>query len=138
MGAPTCGGQRRHAIDRAAVAVDVILTSNMFGDILSDEASQLSGSIGLLASARWRRARGMYEPITVPRGTSRGRGWQTHRHLPVLGDDAAHVLQPREEAAAVEAAVERALSGGHRTRDIAAGGAFVTCRQMTDFILAEL
>jgi 3-isopropylmalate dehydrogenase len=43
-----------------------------------------------------------------------------------------------EEANAVEAAVEKALQAGHRTRDIAAGGAFVTCRQMTEQILSAL
>jgi 3-isopropylmalate dehydrogenase len=47
-------------------------------------------------------------------------------------------FQLGQEACAVEAAVEKALSAGHRTRDIASGGAFVTSRQMTDAILGAL
>ncbi len=119
---------------------DVIVTSNMFGDILSDEASQLTGSIGLLASASLGDGtRGMYEPIHGSAPDIAGQG---------LANPIATILSCAmmlrmsfnlpDEADAVEAAVERALSAGHRTRDIASGGAFVTCRQMTDFILAEL
>ena len=119
---------------------DVIVTSNMFGDILSDEASQLTGSIGLLASASLGDGtRGMYEPIHGSAPDIAGQG---------LANPIATILSSAmmlrmsfnlsEEADAVEAAVERALMKGHRTRDIAVGGAFVTCRQMTDSILTEL
>ena len=119
---------------------DVILTSNMFGDILSDEASQLTGSIGLLASASLGDGtRGMYEPIHGSAPDIAGQG---------IANPIATILSCAmmlrmsfnlpEEADRVEAAVEKALEAGFRTRDIAAGGAFVTCRQMTDAILAEL
>ena len=119
---------------------DVILTSNMFGDILSDEASQLTGSIGLLASASLGDGtRGMYEPIHGSAPDIAGQG---------IANPIATILSCAmmlrmsfnlpEEADRVEAAVEKALEAGCRTRDIAAGGAFVTCRQMTDAILQSL
>ena len=118
----------------------MIVTSNMFGDILSDEASQLTGSIGLLASASLGDGtRGMYEPIHGSAPDIAGQG---------LANPIATILSSAmmlrmsfnlpDEADAVEAAVERALSAGYRTRDIASGGAIVTCRQMTDQILAAL
>lgn len=119
---------------------DVMLTSNMFGDILSDEASQLTGSIGLLASASLGDGtRGLYEPIHGSAPDIAGQG---------LANPIATILSCAmmlrmsfhlpSEADAVEAAVEAALAAGYRTRDIAAGGAFVTCREMTDRILAAL
>ena len=119
---------------------DVVLTSNMFGDILSDEASQLTGSIGLLASASLGDGtRGMYEPIHGSAPDIAGQG---------IANPIATILSfammlrmsfnlPKE-AAAVEAAVEAALGAGHRTRDIAAGGPYVTCGQMTEHILAAI
>ena len=119
---------------------DVVLTSNMFGDILSDEASQLTGSIGLLASASLGDGtRGLYEPIHGSAPDIAGQG---------LANPIATILASAmmlrmsfglpNEADAVEAAVEKALHLGNRTRDIASGGPFVTCRQMTDAILAAL
>jgi len=119
---------------------DVILTSNMFGDILSDEASQLTGSIGLLASASLGDGtRGLYEPIHGSAPDIAGQG---------IANPIATILSCAmmlrlsfglpQEADRVEAAVEQALLSGNRTRDIAAGGPFVTCRQMTDAILAAL
>ena len=119
---------------------DVIVTSNMFGDILSDEASQLTGSIGMLPSASLGEgARGMYEPI--------------HGSAPDLaGQDVANPIATilsvamllrmslglGQEADAVEAAVDAALCAGHRTRDIAAGGPWITCTQMARHIVAAL
>ncbi len=119
---------------------DVILTGNMFGDILSDEASQLTGSIGLLASASLGDGtRGMYEPIHGSAPDIAGQG---------LANPIATILSAAmmlrmsfdlaAEADAVEAAVERALEAGCRTRDIAAGGAYIGCREMTKRILAAL
>ncbi len=119
---------------------DVVLTSNMFGDILSDEASQLTGSIGLLASASLGDGtRGMYEPIHGSAPDIAGQGVAnpiaTILSCAMMLRMSFHLSK---EANAVEAAVESALEAGFRTRDIAAGGAFVTCRQMTDRILAGL
>ncbi len=119
---------------------DVVVTSNIFGDILSDEASQLTGSIGLLASASLGDGtRGLYEPIHGSAPDIAGQG---------LANPIATILSAAmmlrmsfglaAEADAVEGAVEKALAAGHRTRDIAAGGAYVTCRQMTDAVLSGL
>lgn len=120
---------------------DVILTSNMFGDILSDEASMISGSIGMLASASLGGSGfGLYEPI--------------HGSAPdIAGQDAAnplatilsiamllrYSLDEPEAAGAIESAVAKALTRA-RTRDIyteGCGARLVGCRAMGD-IVAEL
>ncbi|MBE0476970.1 MAG: 3-isopropylmalate dehydrogenase [Coriobacteriia bacterium] len=98
---------------------DVVVTSNMFGDILSDEASMLSGSLGMLASASLGDGPGLYEPShgSAPKYTG----------MDVVNPTAtilSAVLMLRysfgleREAAAVEEAVERVLADGFRTKDI--------------------
>lgn len=119
---------------------DVIVTSNLFGDILSDEASKLTGSIGLLPSASLGEdKRGMYEPIHGSAPDIAGKG---------LANPIATILSVAmmlrlsfgltQEADAVEGAVQRVLESGARTADIVHGGASVNCAQMTDLVLAEL
>ena len=119
---------------------DVIVTSNLFGDILSDEASQLTGSIGLLASASLGDGtRGMYEPIHGSAPDIAGLG---------IANPIATILSAammlslsfglESEAKAVENAVETVLAGGARTKDIAAGGAYITGAEMTGRIIAAL
>lgn len=119
---------------------DVIVTSNLFGDILSDEASKLTGSIGLLPSASLGEdKRGMYEPIHGSAPDIAGKG---------LANPIATILSVAmmlrlsfgltQEADAVEGAVQRVLESGARTADIALGGPSVSCAQMTDLVLAEL
>ncbi len=99
---------------------DVVVTSNMFGDILSDEASQLTGSIGLLPSASLGDTRvGMYEPIHGSAPDIAGRGIAN----PIATILSAamllrYSLELAEEAAAVESAVERVLDAGLRTADL--------------------
>ena len=99
---------------------DVIVTSNMFGDILSDEASQLTGSIGILASASLGdTTRGLYEPIHGSAPDIAGKD---------LANPSAAILSAAmmlryafglsEEAGAIEHAVDTALSNGCRTADI--------------------
>ncbi|HEY1879086.1 MAG TPA: isocitrate/isopropylmalate family dehydrogenase, partial [Caulobacteraceae bacterium] len=117
---------------------DVILTDNLFGDLLSDEAAQLTGSLGMLPSAALGAAGtpGLYEPI--------------HGSAPdIAGQDLANPLAAilslamalrwslghGELADAIEAAVEKALTSGARTRDL--GGALTTA-QMADAVLAAL
>jgi 3-isopropylmalate dehydrogenase len=120
---------------------DVVVTSNMFGDILSDEASQITGSIGLLPSASLGETkRGLYEPI--------------HGSAPdIAGQDKANPIatvlscammlrlsldQP-EAAQDIDDAVSRVLAKGLRTADIAAAGEkALTCTEMTRAILSEL
>ena len=118
---------------------DVILTENMFGDILSDEASMVTGSIGMLASASLNDSRfGLYEP--------------SHGSAPdIAGMDIANPIATilsasmmlrysfdlDREADAIEAAVKQVLQDGYRTGDIMSEGCTkVGCTQMGD-LLAE-
>ena len=102
---------------------DVLLTENMFGDILSDEASMITGSIGMLASASLREdSFGMYEPIHGSAPDIAGKN---------LANPIATILSVammlrysfslEKEAAAIENAVKEALADGVRTKDIANG-----------------
>jgi 3-isopropylmalate dehydrogenase len=106
---------------------DVIVTENMFGDILTDEASMLAGSLGMLPSAsigRRRRdgsGRGLYEPIHGSAPDIAGRGIANPLGLILSSAMLLRIsLRLEREAAAVESAVEGALSTGARTADIAA------------------
>jgi 3-isopropylmalate dehydrogenase len=111
---------------------DVIVMENMFGDILTDEASVLGGSIGLLPSAslgttrgeRDARRRGLYEPIhgSAPRMAGQGRANPTGTILSFAMLLRAS-LGLNEEATAVETAVAQAIERGARTPDIASPGA---------------
>ena len=121
---------------------DVIVTSNMFGDILSDEASQITGSIGMLASASLGASkRGLYEPI--------------HGSAPdIAGTNAANPIATilsgammlrysfglAKEADTIEAAVDKALNDGHRTADLMGTdkGKPLTCTEMTEVILKNI
>ena len=118
---------------------DVILTENMFGDILSDEASMVTGSIGMLASASLNDTKfGLYEP--------------SHGSAPdIAGKDIANPIATvlsaammlrysfdlDEEADAIESAVKKVLQDGFRTGDIMSEGCTrVGCTEMGD-LLAE-
>jgi len=120
---------------------DVMLTNNMFGDILSDEASVLAGSLGMLGSASLNAGGfGMYEPIHGSAPDIAGQG-KANPIAMVLS--AAMMLrlsfQLEDEAAAVETAVRAALARGLRTADIAgAGGTLVTTQAMGEAIEAAL
>ena len=100
---------------------DVILTGNLFGDILSDEASMITGSIGMLASASLgETGRGMYEPIhgSAPdiAGTGKANPIATILSCAMMLRSS---LGLTAEADAIENAVETALNNGARTQDIA-------------------
>jgi len=101
---------------------DVMLTSNMFGDILSDEAAMLTGSIGMLASASLGGGRfGLYEPVHGSAPDIAGKGMANP--LAAILSAALllrHSLGLTGEADAVEEAVESALARGLRTPDISA------------------
>jgi len=120
---------------------DVLVTENMFGDILTDEASMLAGSLGLLPSASLGDGkRGLYEPIHGSAPDIAGRGIAnpvgTILSVAML---LRHSLELTKEANALEGAVSRALEGGARTPDIAtAGQRTLTTRQMGDAIIGEL
>jgi 3-isopropylmalate dehydrogenase len=113
---------------------DVVLTENLFGDILSDEAAVLSGSIGMLASASIGERRpsgvrpGLYEPVHGSAPDIAGRG--VANPLGAIGSVAAmlaYTFGLHEEAAVVEAAIDRVVALGPRTADLGpAGGAAST------------
>ena len=121
---------------------DVIVTSNMFGDILSDEASQITGSIGMLASASLGSGtRGLYEPI---HGSAPDIAGQDKANPIATILSAAMMLRYsfglQEEADAIEAAVDRVLDAGYRTADITgdSSAAPLTCSEMTEKIIEAL
>jgi len=120
---------------------DVLVTENMFGDILTDEASMLAGSLGLLPSASLGDGRrGLYEPIHGSAPDIAGRGIAnpvgTIMSVALL---LRHSLELTKEADALERAVSRALEGGARTPDIATKGERVlSTREMGDAVLAAL
>lgn len=120
---------------------DVVLTENMFGDILSDEASMITGSIGMLSSASLNESRfGMYEP--------------SHGSAPdIAGKDLANPIATvlsaammlrysfdlDKEAEAIEAAVQQVLTDGYRTIDIMSEGCTqVGTAQMGDLIAERI
>ena len=100
---------------------DVILTENMFGDILSDEASVITGSLGLLPSASLGESGGpgLFEPVHGSAPDIAGQG-VAHPRAQFLSVALLlrHGLALENEAAAVESAVDRALEQGLRTRDL--------------------
>jgi len=111
---------------------DVVVTTNMFGDILSDEAAMLTGSIGMLPSASLGGKVGMYEPVhgTAPDIT----GQDKANPLATILSVAMMLRHSFEQGAAaerIERAVEDVLNEGYRTADIQEPGCkLVGCRQM--------
>lgn len=100
--------------------VDVILTENMFGDILSDQAGGVVGALGLLASASIGGKVGLYEPVHGSAPDIAGKG--IANPLGAILSVALllrHSFKLEAEAAAIELAVQRVLAAGHRTRDLA-------------------
>jgi len=120
---------------------DVLFTENMFGDILTDEASMLAGSLGLLPSASFGAGRmGLYEPIHGSAPDIAGRGianpYGTIRSAALL---LRHSLGLHEEARAIEDAVTAAISEGAHTADIAASpDRAVRTQQAGDAVVARL
>ncbi|WP_291245454.1 3-isopropylmalate dehydrogenase [Fournierella sp.] len=120
---------------------DVVVTENMFGDILSDEASMITGSIGMIpSSSLGEGSRGLYEPI---HGSAPDIAGQNKANPIGTILSAAMMLKYSfdldEEAAAIEAAVNKALDAGLRTGDMMAEGCTpVSCSEMGDAILKNL
>ncbi len=120
---------------------DVILTENMFGDILSDEASMVTGSIGMLASASLNETKfGLYEPSG---GSAPDIAGQNKANPIATILSAAMMLRFSfdldKEADEIEAAVKKVLQAGYRTGDIMSSGCkLVSCTEMGDLITAAL
>jgi 3-isopropylmalate dehydrogenase len=120
---------------------DVIVTENMFGDILTDEASMLAGSMGLLPSASLSAASrgGVFEPIHGSAPDIAGRGI-ANPYAAILSAAMLlrHSLALQDEALALERAVDRAIRAGALTADLAPPGKAITTRAAADAVLAEL
>jgi 3-isopropylmalate dehydrogenase len=120
---------------------DVIVTGNLFGDILSDEAAVITGSIGMLPSASLGETNpGLFEPIhgSAPdiAGQDKANPLATILSVAML---LRYSLDLEEEAASIERSVERTLSQGYRTGDIMEDGAtLVGCQEMGERVLANL
>lgn len=120
---------------------DVIVTNNIFGDILSDEASMITGSIGMLPSASLATAAfGMYEPVhgSAPdiAGTGKANPIATILSAAMM---LKYTLGLSEESEAIENAVKAVLKDGFRTADIAAKGeAYVSTEEMGKLIAEKL
>jgi 3-isopropylmalate dehydrogenase len=116
---------------------DAILTENMFGDILSDEAAMITGSIGLLPSASLGGdGPGLFEPVHGSAPDIAGQG--IANPLAMFLSAALmlrHGLGRQAEASAVESAVDRALDEGLRTRDL---GGTASTAEATQAVLAHL
>jgi 3-isopropylmalate dehydrogenase len=118
-------------------AFDVVVTENMFGDILTDEAAVISGSLGLLPSASLGQGRlGLYEPIHGSAPDIAGKG--IANPLGTVLSAAMllrHSLGLQQEARTIEQAVEAAIRGGARTIDL---GGSLTTAQMTGAVLQRI
>jgi 3-isopropylmalate dehydrogenase len=124
---------------------DVILTENMFGDILSDEGAVLAGSIGMLPSASIGDRRpsgawvGLYEPV---HGSAPDIAGQNKANpLGAIGSVAAMLAYSfglKEESAAVESAIEAVLESGHLTADLRPSGAPATTEQVGNAVCAAI
>lgn len=128
---------------RAPKQFDVMVTSNIFGDILSDAAAMLTGSIGMLPSASLDEAgKGMYEPIhgSAPdiAGTGSANPLATILSVAMM---LRYTLKEAEAADAIESAVQSVISEGYRCKDIATGNASeitVGTIEMGEAVLAAL
>jgi len=122
----------------APTRFDVILTDNMFGDILSDEAAMLTGSIGMLPSASLGApgAPGMFEPVHGSAPDIAGKGVANPLAMFLSGAMLLrHGIGFENEAAALESAVDRALDDGLRTHDL---GGTATTVEATRAVLGNL
>ena len=116
---------------------DVIVTTNMFGDILSDEASQITGSIGMLPSASLNSGtRGLYEPI---HGSAPDIAGQNKANpIATILSGAMMLLYSfglSKESDAIVSAVDKVLEAGYRTADLAHGGEYLTTDKITEKII---
>ena len=129
---------------RHPASFDVIVTENMFGDILSDEASMLAGSLGMLPSASFGTRRtayglfGLYEPI---HGSAPDIAGQRKANPIAAILSAAMLLRYslglKEEASVIEAAVERIIDAGYRTEDLRDAGKEIVSTQEMGRLIAE-
>jgi 3-isopropylmalate dehydrogenase len=129
-----------HLINRPA-DFDVIVTENMFGDILTDEVSMLAGSLGMLPSASLgESSRGLYEPIHGSAPDIAGKGIANPcGMIASIAMLLRHSLALEEEADLIEKAIRQVIADGARTADIATtDDTILSTAEMTDAIIAQL
>ena len=119
---------------------DVIVTTNMFGDILSDEASQITGSIGMLPSASLGyTSRGLYEPIHGSAPDIAGKN--IANPIATILSAAMMLLYSfnlKAESDAIVNAVDKVLEAGYRTADLAHGAPSLSTTEITEKIIENL
>ncbi len=119
---------------------DVIVTTNMFGDILSDEASQITGSIGMLPSASLGyTSRGLYEPIHGSAPDIAGKN--IANPIATILSAAMMLLYSfnlKDESEVIVNAVDKVLEAGYRTADLAHGAPSLSTTEITDKIIENL
>ncbi len=123
----------------APSSFDVVLTENLFGDILTDEASAITGSLGMLPSATVGGSVDLYEPIHGSAPDIAGNS--VANPLGAIGSVAMmfrYTAKCDAAALTIESAIESVLDQGHRTADIARGGRTVSTSEMGDAVLAAL
>jgi len=134
-------------VDSASMALvsrpasfDVLLTENMFGDILSDQAGSVVGSIGMLPSASIGGKVSLYEPVHGSAPDIAGRGIANPLGAVLsVAIMLRHSFQLNAEAACIEAAVEAVLSAGNRTRDLAKPGQPpISTREMGNKVVEQI
>jgi 3-isopropylmalate dehydrogenase len=128
-----------HLLTRPA-SFDVVLAGNMFGDILSDEASVLAGSLGMLPSASLGSGQfGLYEPVhgSAPDIAGQGKANPVGMLLS-LAMLLRYSLRLEEEATVIESAVDAVLADGARTADIAQDQAPISTSEFVDAVIAKI
>ena len=134
-------------VDNAAMQIvrnpkqfDVILTSNLFGDILSDIAGMITGSLGMLPSASIGAKYSLYEPVHGSAPDIAGQ--KKANPLAAISSVAmmfAYTFNQKDTAAAIESAIDKTLADGCRTPDIFSEGCrLVTTDEMTDAVIGNL
>jgi 3-isopropylmalate dehydrogenase len=123
----------------APASFDVVLAENLFGDILTDEASAITGSLGMLPSATIGGSVDLYEPIHGSAPDIAGKG--IANPLGAIASVAMlfrHTAKCEEAARCIEEAIESVLDGGYRTADIAGGKQYVGTEEMGEAVLSAV
>jgi len=128
-----------HLITRPS-SFDVLVAENMFGDILSDEASVLAGSLGMLPSASLSEGTfGLYEPIHGSAPDIAGKGIANPiGTILSMAMMLRYTLQLETEAQVIESAVETVLNEGLRTADLARGGAYASTQDFAAAVIQKI
>ena len=118
---------------------DVILTGNIFGDILSDEASMLTGSIGMLPSASLSSSSGVYEPIHGSAPDIAGKGIVNPIAMILsVAMMFEYSLNNQKVSSIIKESIDSVLNSGYRTKDISLSSEYVDTSKMGDAIVQEI